>query len=346
MMRYMGFRKFTGRVNTSFSLFDGKFRFGENLQMVYARNTPDRTDLGGSDIVNLARFEQPILPVYMTDGNYAGPIGAGFSDRNNPLHMLDIYQNNFDRTTNIFSNVFAEVKPISNLLIRSNFGLEYQGLYNNAIFPAFVTGFLSRTVNSMTLTQGHQVNWVWSNTANYDLSIGKNRATILAGIEAVKNTSTTFSASREGFAIEDINFYQLSAGTGNQTVAGTSTGFQLLSMFGKINYSYSDKYLVALTVRRDGSSRFGANNPYGVFPAVSAGWRINREAFLSQQTFISNLKLRAGWGRVGNQEIGNESAYGGYAPNYGSMNGTRINTGTAYDITGANGGTLLSGFSK
>lgn len=346
MMRYMGFTRFTARLNTSFNLLDGKLRVGENLQLVYARNTPDRTDLGGSDIVNLARFEQPILPVYRTDGGYSGPIGAGFSDRNNPLHMLYIYRNNFDRTYNAFSNVFVEARPIKNLLLRSNLGFEYQGLYNNAIFPAFATGFLSRIINSMSLTQGHQTNWVWSNTANYDLNINQHRASILAGVEAVKNRSTVFGASREGFAIEDFDYYQLSAGTGNQTVTGTTTGFQLFSLFGKINYSYSDKYLVALTIRRDGSSRFGSNNPYGLFPSISAGWRINKEAFLMNQTLISNLKLRAGWGRVGNQEIGNESAFGGYAPNYGTTLSNRYSTGTAYDLSGANGGTLPSGFSQ
>ena len=346
MMQYMGFRKYVGRINTSFNLLNGLIEVGENLQLVFARNTPDRTDLGGSDMINLGRFEQPILPVYKTDGTFAGPIGAGFSDRNNPLHMLYIYRNNFDRTSNAFSSVYVNIRPIKNLLVRSNFGFEYQGLYNNAIFPAFATGFLSRQVNSMSLTQGHQTTWVWANTANYELNLQKHKVILLGGVEATKNQSTSFSASREGFAIEDFDYYQLSAGTGNQTVSGTTTGYQLLSLFGKINYSFDDKYLLALTVRRDGSSRFGSNNRYGVFPSISAGWRMNKEPFMKSLTFISNLKIRGGWGRVGNQEIGNESAFGGYAPNYGTILANRYNTGTAYDLSGTNGGTLPSGFSQ
>jgi len=88
IMRYMSFQKLSARVNTSFNFLDGKVVVGENFQLSKTRNTPDRFDLGGSDMMNLARFEQPILPVYTTDGNWAGPIGSGFSDRNNPLHML------------------------------------------------------------------------------------------------------------------------------------------------------------------------------------------------------------------------------------------------------------------
>src|SRR5438874_8432675 len=122
------------------------------------------------------------------------------------------------------------------------------------------------------------------------------------------------------------------------TNSGTFTGNQILSYFGKVNYNYADKYLLALTVREDGSSRFGSNNKFGVFPSVSAGWRLNNEPFLMNTEFISNLKLRGGWGRVGNQEIGDESQFGIYATNYGVLTGRR-NTGTAYDFTGGNGGT-------
>src|SRR5436190_16247107 len=102
----------------------------------------------------------------------------------------------------------------------------------------------------------------------------------------------------------------LSAATGNTTVTGGSTGNRLFSLFGRVDYNFSDKYLAAITIRRDGSSRFGANNRYGVFPAASAGWRIDREAFMSKQKLFSELKLRAGVGRVGNQQIGDLARFG------------------------------------
>jgi TonB-linked SusC/RagA family outer membrane protein len=121
----------------------------------------------------------------------------------------------------------------------------------------------------------------------------------------------------------------------------------LLSQFGKLFYGYADKYLASVTVRRDGSSRFGTNNPYGIFPAFTLGWRINNEEFFKSIRSVSNLKLRAGRGKVGNQEIGNLSAYTLLQANYGTSSSAFpawLNTGTAYDIGGVNTGSLPSGF--
>ena len=346
IMKTMQFQKYSGRINTSFNFLNGKVKIGENLQVSYTRNTPDRTDLGGSDMINLSRFMQPILPVYRTDGNWSGPIGAGFSDRNNPLHMLTIYKDNFDKTMNLFGNFYVEAKPIKDLLIRTSFGLDYTNGYNTGIFPNFSTGFLSRTINSMRVDQSHRLNWVWSTTANYTKIFGLHNLNFLLGTEAIKNDFVTLGAIKEGFAIEDLNYYILNAGTGNQTNSGDKTGNQILSYFSKLNYNYSDKYLLAFTLRQDGSSRFGINNQFGIFPSVSAGWRLKNESILKNVDFLSNLKLRAGWGIVGNQEIGDESSYGNYATNYGALSGNRRNIGSAYDIRGVNGGTLLSGYTQ
>ncbi len=109
-----------------------------------------------------------------------------------------------------------------------------------------------------------------------------------------------------------------------------------------------DRYLASVTVRRDGSSRFGTNNPYGVFPAFTLGWRINNENFFKSIDFISNLKLRAGVGTVGNQQaLNNLGPYTLFAPNYGTASPVQpqwLNIGTAYDLYGVNTGTLPSGF--
>jgi TonB-linked SusC/RagA family outer membrane protein len=125
-----------------------------------------------------------------------------------------------------------------------------------------------------------------------------------------------------------------------------------LSYFGKINYTFSDRYLASVTLRDDGSSRFGANNRYGLFPAASVGWRISNESFMKNIGWISDLKLRSGYGVTGNQEIGDQASLALYQTNYGTIGqtgsnqntGQFANNGTAYDLNGAGTGNLPSGY--
>lgn len=114
------------------------------------------------------------------------------------------------------------------------------------------------------------------------------------------------------------DYFTLNAGTGNTTLTGSSTGHSLLSQFGRIDYNHADRYLLALTVRRDGSSRFGAENRFGIFPAASAGWRIDKENFMDGNKVFSELKARVGVGRVGNQQIGDLARFGLFDTRYGT----------------------------
>ena len=148
--------------------------------------------------------------------------------------------------------------------------------------------------------------WTWSNTATYDFTIGKNRFETMIGMEMFKQEDIYFAASREGFSVESADYMYPDQGTGNSEGIGSATGYALMSFFGKASYAYDDKYLLSGTIRRDGSSRFGKNNRWGVFPAFNAGWKINQEAFMENTTdWLSELKVRYGWGQTGNQEIDN-----------------------------------------
>ena len=137
------------------------------------------------------------------------------------------------------------------------------------------------------------------------------------------------------------------AGTGDAQAFGSSESYALVSFFAKANYSYDDRYLFSVTVRHDGSSRFGKNNRYATFPSASFGWRISNESFLKSAKWIDDLKIRASWGQTGNQEISNIARYTIYVPNYGVTESGGQSYGTSYDITGSNGGSILpSGFKK
>ena len=110
----------------------------------------------------------------------------------------------------------------------------------------------------------------------------------LVGTEYIKTDLDFQTTKKEGFAIQTEDYFTLNAGTGNTIVTGGSTGNRLFSQFGRVDYNFADKYLAAVTVRRDGSSRFGADNQYGIFPAASVGWRIDKEAFMENSNFFSN----------------------------------------------------------
>lgn len=345
LIRYSDYRRYNARINSSTHLLHGKFKIGENFQLSKSVETPLPTDLGGASIISLAKFLQPIIPVYTTKGDYAGPpIGAGFSDRNNPLHMLDINKDDKNHLLGIFGDLYAELTPLPHLTLRSILGIDYSGGYDKNIERSFTEGFLSRTVNSLALTQNHSVNISFSNTANYEVNLKKEKINLLVGTEFVNEQFLQMQSYKEGFALQNVDYFTLNAGTGRTTTSGYETGSRLLSYFGKINYIREDKYLFSATLRDDGSSRFGPNNRFGLFPAISVGWKISNEKFFKNMVdFISNLKVRAGIGVVGNQDIGDNARFGLYETNYGGSSGFR-NTGTAYDIAGKGSGSLPSGY--
>ncbi|WP_460911459.1 SusC/RagA family TonB-linked outer membrane protein [Spirosoma areae] len=355
MLRFTGADKLSGRINALTSAFNNRLKIGANIQIASLNETLASTDIGGALTPGLAITLAPTIPVYAKDGTWGGAIGAGYSDRNNPLHMQEINQYDNANRVNLFGNVFVEAEPIKNLFLRTSLGADNATYYFKNIEQAFEEGSFGRTNNSLTIDQNKFLSLTWSNTARYNLNLGNNTFKFLVGVEAVKTDVVAQTDRKEGFAVQSPGYFVLSSGTGNATVSGTGTGNRLLSQFARIDYGFSDRYLLALTIRRDGSSRFGTDNQYGIFPAASVGWRLDKESFFKDVKAISNLKLRAGVGRVGNQEIGDLARFGLYDTRYGSRqsqypNGHNgffdqfYNIGTAYDLNGANTGNLPSGF--
>ncbi len=354
MLRYTGYKRLSGSINAITKGFNNKLSFGVNLRIASSDETLTARDLGGATTTFLAVTLAPTIPVYQKDGvSFAGESGAGYSDRNNPLFMQYLARWNNANRLSSFGNVFLEIQPIKNLFFKSNIGADDSRFLNKVITPTFVEGALRRTTNSLLYDQNHYLSITFSNTVRYNLDIGtKHSFKFLAGTEYIKSDLDFQNTKKEGFAIQTEEYFTLSAATGNTTVAGGSTGSRLFSLFGRIDYNLSDKYLAAITVRRDGSSRFGADNRYGVFPAASVGWRIDKEDFMKNSRVFSELKLRAGVGRVGNQQIGDLARFGLFDTRYGTALSQLVggfweqymNIGTAYSLTGANTGVLPSGF--
>lgn len=354
MLKFTGYERMSGSINAITRAFKDKVTFGVNINVANSNETLTARDIGGATTTFLAVTLAPTIPVYQKDGvTYAGELGAGYSDRNNPLHMQDLAKWNNANRLSSFGSVFAEIQPIKNLFFKTTLGADDSRYLNKVITPTFTEGALSRTTNSLSFDQNHYLSVTFSNTLRYNLQLNdNNNFKFLVGTEYIKTDLDYQFTKKEGFAIQTEDYFTLSAATGNTTVSGGSTGNRLFSQFGRIDYSFADKYLAAVTLRRDGSSRFGADNQYGFFPAVSAGWKIDKEGFMQHQDLFSELKLRVGVGRVGNQQIGDVSRFQLFDTRYGTTQNQLtpgfweqyMNIGTAYSLSGANTGTLPSGF--
>lgn len=354
MLRYTDYRRISGSINAITKAFNDKAVFGVNLRIANSDETLTARDLGGAATTFLAVTLAPTIPVYQKDGvTFAGESGAGYSDRNNPLHMQYLARWNNASRLSSFGNVFVEIQPIKNLFFKSNIGADNAFYLSKVISPTFTEGALSRTTNSLFYDRNQYLSKTFSNTLRYNWNLNSNHNfKFLVGTEYITTDFTFQTTKKEGFALQTEEYFTLNAATGNTNVTGGSTGNRLFSQFGRIDYNYSDRYLLALTLRRDGSSRFGLNNQYGIFPAASIGWRIDKESFMKNNAFFSELKLRAGIGRVGNQQIGDIARFGLFDTRYGTTLSQLVggfweqymNIGTAYSLSGANTGILPSGF--
>lgn len=332
------FKRISARMNSSYKLLDNKVTIGENFSV---NKTSELQAPGG--VLELAVMSLPIMPVKKTDGDWAS-VTASMNDRDNPVRLIDANKDNPYSYWRLFGNAFVDIEPIRNLHLKSSFGVDYSNYYKRSLLYSF-TGRLGSDLNSSKMEQTHGTKWIWSNTASYDLTVGKNRMDFLAGIEMNKQEDLNFSAEKRTYTLENPDYMWPSQGTGEAFAFGGGTGYSLLSYFGKANYTYDNRYLASVTLRHDGSSRFGKNNRFATFPAFSAGWRISEEAFMTHtREVVSDLKLRVGWGQTGNQEIDNLANRTILIANYIGDTGAGINSGTAYDIAGNNTGLLPSGY--
>jgi TonB-linked SusC/RagA family outer membrane protein len=338
VLLYNGYKRYTLRANTEFSIRD-RVRIGENLQVALGQRQGSFGNQSEGNQISMAYRMQPIIPVYDIAGNFAGTLGGNLGNAKNPVAQL--YRSQYNGYTNVrlFGNVFAEVDILEDLTARTSFGLDgtgSQGKYFGDIDPESSE---AARVRSLYESRGYDYSWTWTNTLNYHKRFGDaHDFTAFAGVEAIEAYGEGLNASRQRYFSNALDLRFLGAGdpTTSSNNGFVSTLWSLFSYFGRIDYSYQEKYLLQATVRRDASSRFVAASRYATFPAVSGGWRISEEPFMQGISFLTDLKLRASWGQTGNQEIGDFNAYTTYQSNpwangY-SLNGAPNGYGTGFDI--------------
>ncbi|KPL11853.1 MAG: hypothetical protein AMS26_19395 [Bacteroides sp. SM23_62] len=309
-----GYDRYSFKTSVSTAL-SKRISIGTNINL--SRSTTDLVGNSGDgfmgnggSVVRYAFFRTPIYPVYDKNGEYIDyyPQHASiFGDGYNPVGFANKYD--WKSTENrVFGNAFINWEIINGLNLKSDYGIDHNIIYSKRFNENW--GYEGRINNPNSLFESTTVIDIqtWKNTLNYNVDfLGSHNLDILLGSELIRSRSHDHTSTAHDFPDQIKNLRYLDNGTRNERVSGGQQNWSLFSLFGRIAYRYKDKYFAEVVLRRDGSSRFGKNNPYGVFPAASLGWRIDRESFLAQSQFISHLKLRMSAGQLGNQEIGNYS---------------------------------------
>jgi TonB-linked SusC/RagA family outer membrane protein len=294
---------------------------------------------GVSDDENdiLQAFRMPsIIPVYDEFGGYAGTASRGFNNPRNPVANREGLLNDRNFNANAFGNVYAEWDIIDDLTFRTSIGGQYNNFYSWGYSRLQYENSENNSAFGYNENAGFSFAWTFTNTVAYKKTFGKHAFDVLAGQEAL-NTGAGRNMSAVGqnpFSTDPdfITISNLPVGT-RQVNSGQFKGVNFNSYFASMRYTFNDKYILSAVVRRDGSSRFGANSRYGVFPAFSAAWRISSESFLQGATWIDDLKIRGGWGQMGNSNnVDPNNQFSLFAGNVGA---------SSYDITGSNSGAII-----
>lgn len=294
-------KRYSARVNTEFKL--GKnIRIGENVYMFNRQNMGYANLLENQAIQGVIRMN-PIIPVYDIKGNFGGTFGGPeLGDADNPVAQQTRTSNNRNNSWDVVGNVYAEVDFLKNFTVRTSFGGNINNNYNVSFaFSPYNNAVGSANPNSLSESSGHNSNIMWTNTIDYNNSFGKHNIKILAGSEAIQNNGRTVGGGRTRFYSTDFDYLLLGNGAGIITNFSSAYKNTLFSYYGRLDYSFNDRYLLSATIRRDGSSVFGPESRYGVFPSVSLGWRLTEENFMSGITWLNDLKLRTSYGVLGSQ---------------------------------------------
>ncbi len=325
------FQRYTTRINTQFSFLNDRIRIGENLTVAYS----ERNGNGGSDALFRRNTFLPLIPEFDEGGNFGGTLNGilGLGTNARSPHAVQIrLKDAINRRMRIFGNAFVEADILSGLTLKSNIAIDYTHNTATTFSPVFVEG--GNPGNAFFESANYNNFLTWTNSLNYTKNFGDHRVTAFGGTEIIEFTRRNINFSGTGFFIEDPNLISINAASVTNSISGTGgLTRKLSSLFGKLDYAYKDKYFVNFTIRRDGASFLGPNNRFDIFPAVGAGWLISDEGFLENSNTINFLKLRAGWGQVGNINTVIGQGDFPFASLFGSDPGF---TSTGYDIGGTN----------
>ena len=308
--------RFSFRTNYDWT-FGKRFSFGESFYANKRKSNPYASYVGSRGIPFRT---SPTAEIYDPDnlggwGKMPSYIGGPNIVGNEYIYH---YANDDYRLEAV---LFGNLMIIPGLDLRVTLGGSFRGFNNRGFTEAYDFGTLKGTNATMTSNAGTRQNLTINATLTYEKKFGNHLVKVMGGYEALKNDGYDMSTTATGFPVPVAEVFKLSSNV-NKTGSDDLYASRTLSLFGRLNYSYMGKYLLTSNIRRDGSDRFGAYNKWGTFPSVNVAWRLNEESFIKDNVeWLSNAKLRASWGVIGNDGIDQflyEKSYAGYnVHNYG-----------------------------
>lgn len=294
------FTRFSAKANIDHK-FSDRVRIGNSLLASSTKENITFND-NSNGVIYTALLMVPNAPVRNTDGSFAGPQEEITLSFDNPVARA-LETNDVNAKTRILANLYAEIDLLPSLTYRTEIGTDLVFSDHNTFFPSFERGaFFGKSGIRKSINNSRY--WINKHLLTFNKKFNeKHNITALLGFEAQSGKYDFLFSSRENLPNNEIQSIAL-GDVGQQQNNGGAGHWALLSYFGRLNYGFSDRYLLTTTFRIDGSSRFGENNRYGFFPSAAFAWRVSQEDFLKESDFVSNLKLRIGYGAVGNQEIG------------------------------------------
>jgi len=306
VLKYNYFKRYSARLNTEYTLRKW-LRAGENLIVTFSNQNVAATQ-GEANVFAMSLRLNPWIPIYDIKGEFAGTRAAGGGNGASPVANLYRAKDNYRNNLRTFGNLYAEADIIPGLMFRTNFGIDHGRSYYYNMTKKQPEQAEGLTYNQFNEGSNYGFSYQWTNTLNFDKTFAEvHRLTFLLGSEYIMSgLGRSMSASRRNYLFEDnVNTWTLANGE-RENLDNTSNWSGKVAMFGifsRLDYIFDDRYLLTATIRRDGSSRFSESNRYGIFPALSLGWRLSNESFMQNLEWLTDLKLRAGYGVTGNSEI-------------------------------------------
>jgi len=301
----------TFTVNSTSEVIKDYLKIGENFTFSNVKSSGIADDGIYNNAIRAFLNAAPIDAAYDENGDFARSIIS--NDVTNPVGSL--YYNNFNQTkTNRYvGNIFAELKIIKDLTFRTSFGVDMTDSNYRSFRPVYsLSSNDNNTVSSVTQSGTKSLGWIFENTLQYKFNLASSHNfDVLVGTSAKKNTSDYMEGQGRNLIFDDFAHAYLDNAKDptSNVVKGNRRDYAIQSYFGRLLYDYNNKYLFSATVRRDGSSEFGPDNKYAIFPSFSAGWNLDKEAFFKENKVLNTFKIRASWGQNGNDQFGRRFAY-------------------------------------